>query len=264
MILLHNRKERSETKSMSPAPKPHRKSIAIMQPVFLPWLGYFEQIGVTDTFMFLDDVQYTKQDWRNRNRIRTKTGWMWLTVPVRKAGHDQPISETQIDGAFWKRKHVKSLQQNYARAPYYADIMALIEPHIRARQTTLVGLTESLIESMASYLSIGGVFLRASDVPKSTQDRNERLIELCQHAGADCFFTGPAANDYLDHELFARHGISVVFQDYIHPVYPQAFDSFESHMSVLDLLMNHGPASTEFLLSSPRPPGLIGEGDKRS
>jgi WbqC-like protein family len=243
---------------MSQAPKPHRKSIAIMQPVFLPWLGYFEQIGVTDTFMFLDDVQYTKQDWRNRNRIRTKTGWMWLTVPVRKASHGQRISETQINGDYWKRKHLNSLQQNYASAPYYADIMALIEPQILGPQTTLIGLTEGLIESMASYLSVGGDFLRASDVPKATQDRNERLIELCHHAGADCFFTGPAANDYLDHDLFARHGISVVFQDYQHPVYSQAFDGFESHMSVLDLLMNHGPASTKILFSSPRPAGLTG------
>jgi len=230
-----------------------------MQPVFLPWLGYFEQIGVTDSFMFLDDVQYTKQDWRNRNRIRTKTGWMWLTVPVRKAGHDQCISETQIDGEHWKRKNLKSLQQNYAGAPYYAEIMALVEPQILAPQASLIGLTEGLIKSIASYLSIGSGFLRASAVPKATQDRNERLIELCQHAGADCFFTGPAADNYLDHDLFAQHGISIIFQDYKHPVYPQSFDGFESHMSVLDLLMNHGPASTQILLSSPRPIGLTGE-----
>ena len=259
MMPLSSREPLSEAKSMSQTPKPHRKSIAIMQPVFLPWLGYFEQIGVTDSFMFLDDVQYTKQDWRNRNRIRTNTGWMWLTVPVRKAGHDQRISETQIDGEYWKRKHLKSLQQNYASAPHYADIMAIIEPHIRARQSTLTDLTEGLIESIASYLSIGSGFLRASEVPTKTQDRNERLVELCQHAGADCFLTGPAADDYLDHDLFSRHGISVVFQDYKHPIYPQAFDGFESHMSVLDLLMNHGPASAEILLSSPRPPGLTGE-----
>jgi len=229
-----------------------------MQPIFLPWLGYFEQIAATDTFMFLDDVQYTKQDWRNRNRIRTKTGWMWLTVPVRKVGHDQRLSETLIDDEHWKRKHLKSLQQNYAKAPYYTEIMALIEPHIRAPQLNLITLTEGMIESIASYLSVGRDFLRASAVPKNTNDRNERLIELCQHVGADCFFTGPSANEYLDLALFARHGITVVFQDYKHPLYQQVFDGFESHMSVLDLLMNHGPRSANILLSSPRPAGLAG------
>ena len=232
------------------------KSIAIMQPVYLPWLGYFEQIGVTDTFMFLDDVQYTKQDWRNRNRIRSSGGWFWLTVPVSQLRFDQPISETHIRDDYWKRKHICSLHHNYISAPFYNEILAIIEPHIYADDPKLITLTMGLIESLADYLSIGSTFLRASDVPRATTDRNARIIELCQHAGANCLYTGPAAKAYIDYDLFERNGVDLVFQDYQHPTYKQMFGGFESHMSIIDLLMNYGKAARDILLSSPLPPAL--------
>jgi len=231
-----------------------KKSIAIMQPVYLPWLGYFEQMALCDEFMFLDDVQYTKQDWRNRNRIRTKDGSMWLTVPIKRNKLGQLLNETQINHQLkWHRKHLSALEMNYKPCHYYKDIIELYNTVFMAKPDRLIDLTIPLIKAFAQYMAIEPVFTNASDFEISSNDKQGRVIELCNIRGAEIFYTGPSAQDYIEDDVFAKGGVTAVFQNYIHPVYEQHFKGFESHMSIIDLLMNYGPAAREILLSSPKP-----------
>lgn len=231
-----------------------KKSIAIIQPVYLPWLGYFEQMALCDEFMFLDDVQYTERDWRNRNRIRNKDGWMWLTVPIQRAKLDQLLLEKKINSqATWRRKHLTTLRTNYKPCPYFEEVYALVEKVFDTEPEFLVDLTIPLIKSIARYLGLSPEFSLASDIPKKTGGKQGRVIELMQARHADLIYTGPAAQDYTGHDFFAEHGLEIVFQDYHHPKYKQHFKGFESHMSVIDLLMNHGSEAREILLSSPKP-----------
>lgn len=225
-----------------------------MQPVYLPWLGYFEQMALCDEFMFLDDVQYTKQDWRNRNRIRTKDGCMWLTIPVKRGHLGQLLNETQINHQLnWHRKHLAALEMNYKPCHYYAEIIELYEAVFSTRPERLVDLTIPLIKAFARYMSMDTVFTRSSDLDVQSRDKQGRVLELCNLRGAEIFYTGLAAQDYIKDDVFAKGDVKPVFQNYIHPVYEQHFQGFESHMSILDLLMNYGPQSREILLSSPKP-----------
>ncbi len=231
-----------------------KKSIVITQPVYLPWLGYFEQMALCDEFMFLDDVQYTKQDWRNRNRIRTKDGWMWLTIPIKRDKLGQLLLEKKINNrATWRRKHLAALSINYKPCPYFEEVYALVENVFGTEPEYLIDLTIPLIKSIAQYLGLSPEFSLASDIPEKTGAKQKRLIELMQARHADLIYTGPAAQDYTDHDYFAKQGLEIVFQDYQHPIYKQHFKGFESHMSVVDLLMNHGSDAREIFLSSPKP-----------
>ena len=229
-------------------------SLAIMQPVYLPWLGYFEQMAQCDHFIYLDDVQYTKQDWRNRNRIRTKKDWCWLTVPVRKDGLKTRLCDVRIsDHKNWARTHLLSIQQNYARAPYFDEVFSLMEKHLQNPPDLLVDLTTGLITEFAIFLGIKTPPRRASDMHSTTTDPVARIIELCRHVGADVYYSGPSAAAYLDDGALKNAGITLVYQDYQHPVYSQVYPGFESHMAALDLLMMQGPAAPSILLSSPTP-----------
>ncbi|MCF6220824.1 MAG: WbqC family protein [Robiginitomaculum sp.] len=231
-----------------------KKSIAIMQPVYLPWLGYFEQMALCDEFMFLDDVQYTKQDWRNRNRIRTKDGWMWLTIPIKRSKLGQRLNETQINHQLnWRRKHLAALEMNYKPCRYYTEITQLYEAILSTSPDRLIDLTIPLIITFARYMSIETEFTRSSDLTLNANDKQSRVLELCNLRGADIFYTGPSARDYMENDVFAKASVKAVFQNYQHPVYNQHFQGFESHMSIIDLLMNHGPNAREILLSSPKP-----------
>ncbi len=232
-------------------------SLAIMQPVYLPWLGYFEQMALCDHFIFLDNVQYTKQDWRNRNRIRTKKDWCWLTIPVRKDGLKSRLCDMQISThKNWTRAHLLSIRQNYAHAPYFDDIFPLMESALITPPVLLTDLTIKLTLALAKYLGVEAPNIRASTIPANTQDPVQRIIELSEHVGADVFYTGPAAKAYLDPAILAKAGLELVFQDYQHPQYTQVYPGFQSHMATIDLLMNHGPQAREILLSSPTPKAL--------
>lgn len=232
-------------------------SIAIMQPVYLPWMGYFEQMAVCDEFMFLDDVQYTKKDWRNRNKIRTKTDWMWLTIPVQRAKFGQTLSETKISySENWTAKHLADIRTNYAPCPYYQDIYDILAAAFTQQPVLLTDLTVSLTRQLAEYMGIHTPISFASDVPRVSPDRHDRIIELCRARNADLVYTGPAAKAYMDLDFLRNAGLEVIFQNYQHPHYKQHFPGFESHMAIIDLLMNHGPGAREILLSSPLPKRL--------
>jgi len=230
------------------------KTIAVLQPGYLPWLGFFDQMANSDVFVIYDDVQFDKHGWRNRNRIKSLAGPHWLTVPVLHSGKHSPANNAiQIDNTqSWARKHLGSIRQFYNHAPYLARYLPEIEELLQRRWTLLIDLDLALIQLLARWLGIERPLLRAS-VLALPGGQSERLLKHCLHFAATRYLSGSAARDYLDVALFARHGIEVVWQDYRHPVYPQLHGPFVSHLSALDLLLNCGEQSRSVLLSNTSP-----------
>jgi hypothetical protein len=226
--------------------------VAILQPGYLPWLGFFEQMHRVDTFVLYNDVEYTKQDWRNRNRIKTHDGVRYLTVPVKSASHTTPINEIEIHyGERWQHKHLANLKQHYGgKAPYFDEYFPAIKRAIETDYTYLDDLDTSLIEVLRGQLGLDDTkLLRSSELEyERVSDPNRKLLSLCQSLGVDYLYEGYSAQNYFDVELFDDHGIEVEFQDYDHPTYPQPHGDFESHLSVVDLLFNCGPESLEILI----------------
>lgn len=224
--------------------------IAVLQPSYLPWLGYFEQMHHADTFIFLNDAQYTKSDWRNRNRIKTARGPSWITMPIRRISSKQRICEALINyDRPWTEDHVNLLEFNYRKAPFFKPVMERIVPHLNARYERLEDLTIQLILDLADFMGLGRPTLRSSEIPPRSADRNLRLLQMCQAVGATEFYEGASGRDYLDTDLFQKHGIRVVFQDYRHPEYRQFQGPFVPHLSVVDLLFHHGPESLAIIAS---------------
>jgi len=236
-------------------------TIVVLQPGYLPWLGYFEQLARADVFVHYDDVQYDRHGWRNRNRIRTpgEPGWSWLTVPVRTAGtFGEPICAMEIDdrGSRWGLRHWRTIEHHYRACPFFKRYAADLQDVLLRRWRRLVDLDLMLVELLADQLGIRSTTtLRSSalGVP-STVGGSERLVAICRSLGGDRYYTGAAARAYLDTAPFKEAGIEVVFQDYKHPRYPQRYPGFVSHLSVIDLLFNAGPESLALLAEqSPRP-----------
>lgn len=222
--------------------------LAILQPSYLPWLGYFDQMRRVDAFVYYDDVQYDRDGWRNRNRIRTRQGWQWLTVPVRLGGRfGSLISDVEIDNRNnWARKHIMSLQQAYARAPFVTEYLPRLEAILSRPWEKLVELNLALTEELSAMLGFRPVTRRSSELA-ARGEASERLLAICRELSADHYLTGDAARSYLDESLFARAGIRVEYQSYRHPVYPQVHGEFVSHLSVVDLIFNCGPESARIL-----------------
>ncbi len=224
--------------------------VAILQPSYLPWLGYFEQMSFVDTFIYLDDVQYTKNDWRNRNRIKTRRGSTWLTVPVRKTPTATLIFETEIDNtADWQRSHLNLLRENYRKAQFFDDLYPLLEIRLNEGHRRLAELTIALSNDIARYIGLTTRTILSSSLGMSKSDKNEKLISLCKITGADILYDGKSSENFIDRELFSKEGIEVVFQNYRHPEYRQFHPPFLSHLSVIDLLFHYGPNSLQIIVS---------------
>jgi len=219
--------------------------VAVHQPQYLPWLGYFDKIRRADVFCFLDNVQFKKNEWQNRNRIKTAQGWQWLTVPVRYR-FPQKLNEVTINNAVaWKSKHLKSLVTNYSRAPYFKKYAPIFEQVYSQDWERLSDLNIALIEGLSAALGLDqGWAVKASDFDLR-EDPTDRLIDICKALNADTYLAGQDGGNYMDLKRFAQSDIQVVIQDFNHPVYPQIFHDFRSHLSVVDLLFNCGPQSME-------------------
>ena len=220
----------------------------VLQPAYLPWLGFFDQMRRADVFVLYDDVQYDKHGWRNRNRIKTQHGPAWLTVPVRHSGLGWPrLDEVVIDNRQpWARKHIASLRQAYARAPFQAALLPALEELLKQPWERLLDLNLATMDLLVRRLGIHTPVRRSSELGIGG-DRNERLVRLCQHFGARTYLSGNAAQPYLDVALFEQQGIAVRWHDYEHPVYPQLHGAFVPYLSALDLLLNCGPDSRAVL-----------------
>lgn len=224
------------------------KKVAIIQSNYVPWKGYFDIIHDVDLFVFLDDVQYTKNDWRNRNLIKTAQGTHWLTVPVGK-NHGRLIHEVRITNERWSKLHWKSIKQNYSKAPYFKKYEHFFEHvYVDLTWTSLSDLNQYLIKKISSeFLNIKTKF-EDSRKYDAQGEKLVRLIDLLTKTRTDYYVTGPAARDYIVDERVEELGIELHYKDYSgYPEYSQLFPPFEHAVSILDLLFNCGPDAPFFI-----------------
>jgi hypothetical protein len=223
------------------------KKIAILQSNYIPWKGYFDMIAAVDEFILYDDMQFTKNDWRNRNLIKTSNGLLWLSVPV---GIDisRRIRDVQIIEKNWQVKHWKTLKSNYAKAAFFPVIAEWLEPiYMNQQHTNLSELNRCLIQEICAYLDISTTIKNSWDYELG-EGKTERLVNLCRQAEATVYLSGPSAKSYLDESLFSESGIKVNWFNYAgYAEYPQLWGDFVHGVSILDLLFNCGKASKKYL-----------------
>ncbi|MEO7134074.1 MAG: WbqC family protein [Vicinamibacterales bacterium] len=226
------------------------KTLVVLQPGYLPWLGFFDQMRRADVFVYYDDVQYDKHGWRNRNRVKGPDGPQWLTVPVRNHGLGRPrIMDAAIDArAPWARKHLATLRQLYAKAPHVKRYLPELEEALMRPWERIVDLDLTVVALMAKWLGLAPAVSCSSEL-QIDGEQSIRLLRICQHFGATRYLSGSAARDYLDVALFAQHGVEVAWQDYRHPEYPQQHGGFVPYLSAIDLLLNCGDDSRAILES---------------
>lgn len=222
--------------------------VSINQPAYLPWLGYFGRIELSDVHVVLDHVQFEKNSFVNRNRVRTADGATWLTVPVRTAGRfGISIRELEIADSRWRRKHWATIEQSYGAAPYFEALRPFLTEVYAREWGRLLDLTTVLTTWQLEQLGIKTQFLSSSELePEGRKD--ELVLDLCRKLGATTYLSGPLGRNYLREELFSVAGIEVVYHDFVQPTYPQRFEPFLPAMAALDLLFNCGPASREVLV----------------
>jgi hypothetical protein len=231
--------------------------IAVSQPTYLPWIGYFDLIDQVDCFVFLDSVQFEKRSWQQRNRIKTADGLLFLTVPVVVKGRfEQKIKDVEIESSFFARKHLRSIESSYRRAPYFAryfeQFAGIFETCLAG--TRLAELNIQVIQWLCSVMGINTPLSRSSEIDEEGR-RGERLLKICRGLGADCYLSALGSADYLLDDIpnFSMCGIEVGFQNYCHPEYSQLFGPFQPYASAIDLLFNEGDRSLSVLRSGRRP-----------
>ena len=224
--------------------------VGIHQPEHLPWLGFFHKMYLSDVFVLLDNVQYRKNYFQNRNRIRTSTGSCWITVPVLTEGRSsQLINEVQINqnDRKWQQRIWRSLEQNYSRAPFFAEYgLPLKEIYCGQVWYRLVDLNIELIKRLTEWLGSKTELVVASTLGVAGTS-TDLLLAICQRLNATVYLSGRFGADYLDESKFRSAGIRVVYQHFTHPEYRQVYKPFVPQMSVIDLLMNHGRESLKIL-----------------
>lgn len=222
--------------------------VSVHQPQYIPWLGYFDKIARSDCFVFLDCVQYKEREFQNRNRIRLKDGWMWLSVPVIAGGARQPIGAVKIDnGADWRRTHRESLRTWYGGAPFFGEQFPFFDETYAREWESLSELNVHITRYLLKALAISTPLVFESEL-KISGTSTRRIVEICKALKADTYLSGGGGREYLDEPLFAENGITLRYQEFTHPVYEQRFMPFEPYMSCVDLLFNHGAAGSSALL----------------
>ena len=220
--------------------------IAIHQPQYLPWLGYLDKIDKADVFVILDNVQFKKNEWQNRNRIKTAQGCQWITVPVLYR-FPEKINEVMVNNkASWSRKHLQALITNYSKSPYFDNYKSFFEDIFSRNWDRLVDINIEIIKFLISALGLNTKLVMASDL-QLREGQTERLIDICKMLNGDKYLAGKDGSSYMNLELFDKEGIETIFQEFKHPVYDQLFGDFEPCMSAIDLLFNCGNNSLEIL-----------------
>lgn len=221
--------------------------VSIHQPEHLPWLGFFHKMACCDLYVLLDNVQFTKNNYQNRNRLIDQNGVVyWSTVPVRMAGHtDRKICDMETDDAQpWRRKCWARIAASYRRHPFFEQLAPEVEAIFMAEHHALVDLNIALIDFFRQQLRLD-VPMRRASMMDVTGIRSELLLSICKNVGADRYLSGPSGRDYLESGLFERHGVTIDYHQFSHPVYPAPL--FKPYLSTLDLLMNHGAGSRAIL-----------------
>ncbi len=211
------------------------------QPAYLPWLGYLEKIQASDIFVYLDTVQFEKNSFINRNKIKTSHGEQWLTIPVQNKGH---ISSTLIDTSIidtqpWRVKHLKSIEMNYRKAPYFSMCYPKIEELLSIPVSNLSDLCWQQLSFWLKIFNIKTKVVRSSEL-KIRSKKSDLVLDLCKHFSVNTYISGALGKDYLNESEFAAAQIKVIYQKFNHPIYPQLWGDFISHMSIIDYWMNCG------------------------
>ncbi|MDC0189695.1 WbqC family protein [Rhodospirillales bacterium] len=220
------------------------------QPVYLPWLGLFHKIALSDLFISFNQVQYQDEDWNNRNKILTPEGPLWLTVPALNKGRlDRKFTDIEISNTLpWRRKHWNTLRMNYGKTPYFSQYADYFEDIYRRDWNTLAELNESMLSWFLEILGIETPIRRADEFDFKGS-KGDLVLDMCIQMNADAFIFGAQGEKYADLNAFEKRHIYVVFQEYNHPVYPQLDDRFVSHLSIVDLLFRCGDSSLDIIMS---------------
>jgi len=225
--------------------------LSVHQPTYLPWLGLFHKIAVSDLFLIYDDVPYSRSMWYNRNKILGANGPILISVPVTFRKSQQTIHrDVAIDNSKpWRKKHWRSIEQAYGSLPFFGDYADDLRTVYEAEWERLADLNERLLRLLLGFLRIDTPVRRASSY-SFVGAKSDRLVDICLKLGADAHLFGALGKDYADTEAFREKGIAALFQDYRHPTYEQRKAPFVSHLSVIDLLFRRGAASREIILSN--------------
>lgn len=225
------------------------KRVGIIQSSYIPWRGYFDFIDSVDLFVIYDDIQYSTGSWRNRNRIKSKEGLKWLTVPV-KTKLGLAIDRVPIDytNKVWQNTHRHLLKEFLGTAPFFTDAMQIFQEGIDAGELTISQLNIRLIKLICSYLNITTPIVMSRDYAVSGK-KTERLINLLKMVEATVYLSGPTAQEYLNEDLFRKNNIRLEYKTYDYDPYPQLWGEFAGAVSVLDLIANTGQEAKYFLKS---------------
>jgi hypothetical protein len=219
-------------------------NVVILQPSYIPWRGYFDQIRRADLFIFYDDVQYDKHGWRNRNQIKTAQGKQWLTIPVHSAGVTQgvPIDQVKIDWSKpWAKNHLKALTISYNKAPFFKNYLPLLESFYARRDELIADFTIETTIALTRELGNNHTrFMRSSELDGIDGQKTDRLIQILTRVGAKHYISGPSAQDYIEAEKFAAANITLEYMQYDYPEYPQLYPPYDPFVSVLDLVFMVG------------------------
>lgn len=222
--------------------------VSINQPAYLPWLGYFHRISISDVHVILDHVQFEKNSFTNRNKIRTKDGSIMLTVPLKTKGlfGNIAINTIEIADDSWRMKHWKTIQGAYSKAKYFKQYESALAELYTKPHSKLIDFIIPINEWLMRELQIETKIVRSSEL-KSEGTKSDLVLNICKSLNATTYLSGPIGRDYLDIDSFSNSGIKVAFHDYFHPEYSQVFEGFQSYMTVLDLLLNHGTESSNYI-----------------
>jgi len=221
------------------------------QPTYLPWLGLFHKIALSDAFCYFDDAQYQIKDWNNRNKIKASSGAIWLTVPVLNSGYrDKKIREIEINNSLdWRKKHWKSIYLNYKKTPYFKNYADFFEKTYKREWRYLADLNEHMLKWFLETLGIKVKHYKASEL-NFQGHKSDLVLDMCRKLKATTYVFGALGKDYAEKEKFSAAGIKIYFQDYHHPQYRQAGRNFLSYLGIIDLLFNEGDKSLEILMSN--------------
>ncbi|MBI1770277.1 MAG: WbqC family protein [Bacteroidetes bacterium] len=224
------------------------KKTAILQSNYIPWRGYFDIIASVDEFIIYDEVQYTKNDWRNRNRIKTPEGLKWITIPVYQKRLSQKIAETEISDQKWNVKHWNLIKSNYAKASHFDNYCKIFELFYQNINTVFLSeVNESMLRLICNLVGIKTKITNSSAY-QLNGNPTERLVNLCKQTGAEIYVSGPAAKNYLQEDLFVQENIKIEWMDYSgYPEYPQLSPPFDHRVSIIDLLFNTGAMASRYM-----------------
>jgi len=226
--------------------------VGIHQPNYLPGQNYFAKIIRCDKFILLDTVQYTKNNWTNRNRIKTPQGAQWLTVPIIVKGRmGQIIKDVQINPREnWAKKHFKAIYMNYNKSPYFKKYSDFFEQVYSRNWENLSELNIFLITNICQFIGIKTPLIKASDLPPTDLSSTELLVKLVKEVGGDSYLSGPGGKKYMDINIFKKNSISLFYHHFSPPTYKQRYGDFIPNLSIIDLMFNEGDRVLEILKSS--------------